>query len=137
MGEQEKPLPHQGPGHGLGKAQGAPLGRGAVPVVVAQHQHLFPGQLGEDAPVLLLPPGGKIPQVEHGVPRPHLLVPAADELPVHLLHCGEGPVLIAQDVPVPKVGVGKEKHAHSSMTSAAWAICWERVSPPYSCRHSL
>ena len=105
--------------------------------MVAQHQHFPAPQPGEDGPVLLFPPGGKIPQMEDGIPLPYLLVPAADEFLVHLFHCGEGPVLIAQDVPVPKVGVGKEKHAHSSMTSAAWAICWERVSPPYSGRHSL
>lgn len=70
VGEQEKALPHQGPGHGLGKAQGAPLGRGAVPVVVAQHQHLFPGQLGEDGRSSSSPRAEKSPRWNTVSPAP-------------------------------------------------------------------
>ena len=96
----------------------------------------MPQELAQQLPVLFRRVGGHIPQVEDRVLLPHLLVPAADQLLIHLLHCGEGPVFIAEDVPVPKVGVGNEKHAHRSRTSAAFSSCSRKVSPSWG-RHSV
>lgn len=52
---------------------------------------------------------GEVPQVVDSIPLPHPLIPILNQLLIHLLRCGEGPLSEVEDGGVTEVGVGSEK----------------------------
>ena len=92
-----------------------PVPLGAAGVVVSHHQPDLSLQGSQNLGGFFLAIEGEIPQQIDGVLRGDRFVPAADQLPVHLLHRGKGPVLVANDVGMAEVGVGRE------INSGHWA----------------
>ena len=55
MGKHIETFPHNRPGYRFRETKGPPFFWGTMPVVVAQHQHLFPMELGEQLSVPFFP----------------------------------------------------------------------------------
>src|SRR3954452_22857736 len=85
-------------------------------IVITPHEMLLPVETGKDRCGMLALAPHEVAQVPHGVGRADALVPAPDDLLLHLLDRDEGVAVKVQNGLMPEMGIARVENGHCSLS---------------------